>query len=131
MARETAEQFMRALQEAERTRDVEPLVAMFTEDAELGNLAKKGPERGPDGARRFWKAYLEAFQRIESKFHHVTAGEAGAALEWVSEGTLATGDPISYRGVSVLETEGDKVRRFMTYYDSAAFLPEGARTAQK
>lgn len=130
MASETAEQFMRALQETERTGDVEPLVAMFTDDAEVSNLAKTEPLRGLDGTRQFWQDYLKAFEHIESRFTHTTMSDEGAALEWVSEGALPTGKPIKYRGVSILDIAGGKVRRFMTYYDSAAFLPEGAKGAE-
>ena len=38
------------------------------------------------------------------------------------------GKPIHYRGVSSLsfEGDGDKVKAFRTYYDSAAFLSEGS-----
>ena len=50
------------------------------------------------------------------------AGDGGAALEWESEGALPTGAPIRYRGVSLLEFAGDRVKRFRTYYDSAAFV---------
>jgi hypothetical protein len=47
----------------------------------------------------------------------------GLLLEWftvawnVIEGT-SNGDRVSYDGVSVLEFEGDKVRRFMAYFDA-------------
>jgi steroid delta-isomerase-like uncharacterized protein len=130
MATETAEQFMRALKDAERSGDAEPLVAMFADDAEVSNLVKTEPLRGLDGTRQFWQDYLKAFERIESEFTHTTASDEGAALEWVSEGTLPTGKPIRYRGVSILDIADGKVRRFMTYYDSAAFLPEGAKGAE-
>lgn len=53
MTSEIAERFMHTLQQIEETGDVEPLVAMFTEDAELSNLAMTEPLQGHDGARRF------------------------------------------------------------------------------
>jgi hypothetical protein len=43
-------------------------------------------------------------------------------LVWTSDGALKGGHPIRYRGTSILEVEGDKVRRFETIYDSAAFV---------
>jgi ketosteroid isomerase-like protein len=117
---------MRTLQETERTRDVEPLVALFAEDAELANLHEPGPLRGKDGARRFWQDYLGSFERIGSVFDHVLEGPDGAALEWVSDGALPEGRACSYRGVSLLEWEDGLVRRFRAYYDSAALRPAGA-----
>ena len=53
--------------------------------------------------------------------------DSGSVLEWVSRGALPDGAPVEYRGVSVLEVEGDRVRKFRTYYDSAVFLPQGAK----
>lgn len=50
-----------------------------------------------------------------------------AVLEWISEGTLTSGEPLKYQGVSIIETVDGKVQRFRTYYDSAAFLPQGAK----
>jgi ketosteroid isomerase-like protein len=52
----------------------------------------------------------------------VVDAEALGELEWVSEGRLASGRPVSYAGVSLLEHDDDgKVVRFATYYDTAAF----------
>jgi ketosteroid isomerase-like protein len=127
MTSEITERFMQTLQQIEATGDVEPLVAMFTEDAELINLAMTEPLQGRDGARRFWQKYLSVFQRVQSKFTNVVEGDSTAVLEWMSEGALSTGELLNYRGVSILETDNGQVRRFRTYYDSAVFLPQGAK----
>lgn len=127
MTSEIAERFMHTLQQIEETGDVEPLVTMFSEDAELSNLAMAEPLRGKEGARQFWQKYLSVFELIHSKFTNVTEGDNTAALEWVSQGALSSGESIHYRGVSVIETDGGRVRCFRTYYDSAAFLPPGAK----
>jgi ketosteroid isomerase-like protein len=124
---EIAERFMQTLQQIEETGDVEPLVAMFTEDAELSNLAMAEPLQGQGGARRFWQKYLSVFEHIRSKFTNVVEGDATAVLEWLSEGALSTGESVKYQGVSVLETDNGQVRCFRTYYDSAVFLPQGAK----
>jgi len=127
MTSEITERFMQTLQQIEATGDVEPLVAMFTEDAELINLAMTEPLQGRNGARRFWQKYLSVFQRVQSKFTNVVEGDSTAVLEWMSEGALSTGELLNYRGVSILETDNGQVRRFRTYYDSAVFLPQGAK----
>jgi ketosteroid isomerase-like protein len=122
--RTVAERFMAALQGFEADGRVERLADLFADDAELSNLAHA--ERGRDGARRFWQQYRAAFGEILSAFRAVIVGEGGAALEWESDGTLSSGAPIRYRGVSLLEVDGDRVRRFRTYYDSAAFVTPAA-----
>ena len=129
MTSEMAERFMHMLQQIEETGDVEPLVAMFTEDAELSNLASEEPLHGRDGARRFWQKYLSVFERIHSKFTHVVEGDNTAVLEWISEGALSTSEPVKYRGVSLIEIDNGQVHRFRTYYDSAVFLPQGSKTS--
>ena len=123
MASQHAEAFMNALRDAERTGDATGLVGRFTDDAELSNLAGAGPHRGPDGVREFWADYLAFFDKIESRFTRVLEGDGFVTLEWVSDGALKTGEPVSYRGVSLLEWDGDRVAKFRTYYDSAALKP--------
>ena len=127
MASELAEKFMHTLQAIESSQDVEPLIALFSEDVELSNLLMAEPQHGHDGARQFWQKYLSVFGQIHSEFTHVSEGGNTIALEWTSEGTLANGEPIKYRGVSLLERQHGQVQRFRTYYDSAAFLPEGSK----
>ena len=123
-----AETFMQTLQQIEQSRDPEALVALFGEDSELLNLALTEPMRGTEGARRFWSNYLAAFDSIRSTFHHHLNTDRDAVMEWVSEGTMTTsGQPFNYRGVSVIEHDGGKVKKFRTYYDSAVFLPGGAK----
>src|SRR3954462_5675531 len=113
---------MEALQEAERTGEAGPLVALFADEVELSKLAAPAPDRGREGAGRFWRAYLGDFEHIRSTFTRVIEGAGAAALEWVSEGAVPGGRAIRYAGVSLVQIEGDRVRRFRTYYDSAAFV---------
>jgi ketosteroid isomerase-like protein len=117
----------RSLQQIEKTGDVEPLVALFAENADLINLAMHEPLQGKQHIRQFWQNYLSVFDRIQSRFTHVAEGDKTITLEWISEGALSSGEPFSYRGVSILETNNGQVQHFRTYYDSAAFLPEGAK----
>jgi ketosteroid isomerase-like protein len=122
-----AEQFMQALQEIESTKEVEPLISLFSETADLMNLAMHHPLQGRDHIRQFWQNYVSVFDDIHSHFTHVSRGGEAITLEWISEGTLASGEPLSYRGVSILETQNGQVQHFRTYYDSAAFLPQNAK----
>lgn len=112
------EQFAAALQQLESDRDLDAFTAQFTDDAELVR-----PETGrAAGAREFWQAYLDQFEQVRSEFSRVVQDGRLGELEWRATGRLRTGREIEYAGVSLLELDGDRVRRFATWYDTAAFL---------
>ncbi len=117
MSREVANSFVEALRKLEEDRDVEALVEIHTEDCEVGNVSVPETFRGHDGLREFWTEYRKTFGEMKSTFRNVFATGDGAALEWTTEGT-SNGDAVSYDGVSILEIEGGKVRRFMAYFDT-------------
>jgi steroid delta-isomerase-like uncharacterized protein len=117
MSKELADRFVEALRELEENRNVEALVGIHTEDCEVGNVSVPETFRGHEGLREFWTSYRSTFGEMKSEFRNVFATEDRAALEWTTEGT-SNGDTVSYAGVSILEIEGGKVRRFMAYFDS-------------
>jgi ketosteroid isomerase-like protein len=119
--------FIAALRALEEHGDADRIAEMFTADAELLNLSHS--ERGTDGARRFWRAYRGQFGDIRSTFSRVVEAGPDAVLVWRSQGTMAQGHPLDYRGVSLLSLSGGKVARFETYYDSAAFLRGAVATS--
>jgi hypothetical protein len=123
MLKEVADGFVEALRKLEENREVEALVEIHTEDCEVGNVAVSETFRGYDGLREFWTSYRSTFGEMRSEFRNVFATEEGAALEWTTEGT-SNGDLVSYAGVSILEVEGGKVRRFMAYFDPRALTPQ-------
>ncbi|HEX8521750.1 MAG TPA: nuclear transport factor 2 family protein [Tepidisphaeraceae bacterium] len=128
MASRAAQAFMDGLREVEQSRDPEALVRLFAPDAELENPARQATLHGTAGARRFWTEYRQAFERVQSEFTRVEETDGFASLEWTSDGQLPTGTPIRYRGVSLVEFDDEgHVKRFCTYYDSAAFLPQGSK----
>jgi len=124
--RELTDRFIDALHRLHADRDVEPLAALFADDATLSKLGDHNEEQGPDGARRFWADYRNVFDAIEATFTHTTSSDTSVALEWTSTGSLANGRSFSYAGVSVLEGDGSSITGFRTYYDSAAFVGEAA-----
>jgi ketosteroid isomerase-like protein len=115
-------QFISALGELHGDGNVEPLVELFSDDATLSKAGLPHDSHGKDGARTFWEQYRRVFGDIESTFHHTVTGDGIACLEWTSTGTLADGADFGYDGVSVLESAGDTIDGFRTYYDTAAFL---------
>ncbi|ADI13929.1 nuclear transport factor 2 family protein [Truepera radiovictrix] len=122
---EIAQSFMDALKRVEKEREVAPLVALFAEDATLERMTHKTYE-GKGDVETFWTEYLEPFDEVSTEFYNVTEDDETVVLEWRSKGKLKGGKDISYRGVSSFDVEGGKVKSFRTYYDSAAFLTEGA-----
>ena len=117
MSQQVADDFVEALRKLEEDRDVEALVEIHTEDCEVGNVSVPEAFRGHDGLREFWTEYRKTFGEMKSTFRNVFATGEGAALEWTTQGT-SNGDAVSYDGVSILEIEGDKVSRFMAYFDT-------------
>lgn len=122
MATGITQQFIDALRAAEESGKPDPLVPLFSESAELATVGRTDIRQGADGARRFWGDYLKAFAKVRSDFFKVTEGEATATLEWESKGELPNGNPIRYKGVSVIDHAGGKLTGFRTYYDTAAFV---------
>ena len=123
MSNEVADDFVKALRRLEEDRNVEPLVELHTEDCEVGNVSVSGTFRGHEGLREFWTSYRSTFDEMRSEFRNVFATEEGAALEWTTQGTSNSEDA-SYDGVSILEIEGGKVRRFMAYFDTRDLAPQ-------
>ena len=124
MSKEVAAKFVEALWKLEEDREVEALVEAHTEDCSVGNVAVSKTFSGHDGLREFWTDYRKTFDEMKSELRNVFADDSGhAALEWTTKGT-EEGDTISYDGVSILEIEGDKVARFMAYFDSRALTKQ-------
>ena len=121
MSKELAEKFMEALGRLESARELEAIVSLFADECEVGNVVTPEPFKGREGAREFWGAkYRDTFGEVRSTFRNVFASENRAALEWTTEGTASDGAAIHYDGVSILETDGERVTRFCAYFDAGA-----------
>lgn len=118
---ELTKHFIDALSRLHDTRDVEPLVELFADDATLTKAGLPHEQHGKDGARTFWTQYRDVFDDLSSDFSHTVTEDGIAYLEWSSTGTLRDGTDFRYDGVSVLEGD-DTITAFRTYYDTAAFL---------
>ncbi|MCU1288963.1 MAG: hypothetical protein JWN60_1192 [Acidobacteria bacterium] len=114
MAEELAKKFIEALHKLESERDLETIVNLFEENAEVGNVVMRNRNTT---AREFWKSYRDNFDSIESIFRNEIITGKNAALEWTSKGTSPDGNDFEYNGVSILEMNGDKISRFQAYFD--------------
>ena len=119
MADDVARQFIAALGRLESQSDLDTIVSLFVEGAQVGNALMPEHFHGRDGAREFWKRYRDTFSEVRSTFRNVIVGEGHMALEWSTEATDLDGDHVSYDGVSILEIQGPAITRFRAYFDSA------------
>ena len=121
-----ARTFADALQTFEKDGDVAAFAALFDDDAVTQRLDARGERRGE--VEQFWKEYRDQFSSISTSFSDVVEGGSRVALEWTSDATLTDGRPLQYRGVTVLDLDGNKISKLRTYYDSAQFTPSPAAT---
>lgn len=68
-------------------------------------------------AEEFWSSYRSAFQEVSSEFLNILDADDVSMLEWRSDAVIE-GRRVSYGGVSVLETSGNKITGFRTYFDT-------------
>ena len=121
MADNRASAFAEALQQFEQDRDLDAFARVFSDDVELLRPERRSGETGRDGVATFWQSYLDQFGEIRSTFSRVVEDGDLGELEWSSRGTLGSGTPVEYEGVSLLVFAQDgRVARFATYYDTAA-----------
>lgn len=121
-----AQSFIAALRKAEETKDLQDLMALFSDDAIVSSVGRATALQGRGAAERFWSAYLDQFGTIESQFLNLIEGEGEAVLEWVSTGTTRNGHALEYHGVSILSHDGKRIGSFRTYFDTAAFARHAA-----
>ena len=116
MAHEIAEKFIDALRELEQNRDAETIAALFADDAEVNNVVTidNSHDLSP---REFWQKYRDNFGEVNSEFSNKIYGEKTAALEWTTTGTGIGGEEVNYEGVSILETDGERITRFFAYFN--------------
>ena len=116
-----SQRFADALQSLEQGNS-DDMLAQYVDGAELQRPERKhGPGQETD-PQTFWEQYRAEFDEISTEFSRIAeAGDEGI-LEWRSTGRLSAGREIDYQGVSLLTFDGDKVSRFATYYDTAAFI---------
>jgi ketosteroid isomerase-like protein len=123
------ERFTAALHTIDSDRDVGPMLELTGDDARLVKLDEHHETSGKEGAKTFWEDYRNVFGDLETTFEHSVVGENSAALEWTSTGTLRSGSPFTYRGVTVIEGDDERLTGVRTYYDSAAFVQKTGGTA--
>ncbi len=114
---ERAQRFVEALTKLEQSGEMEPLLALFAQDAQVSNVASSRVFTGLDGARQFWTEYKGLLARVKSTFRNMIESGDRVALEWETQGTAQNGAAVNYEGVSIIEWDGDRISRFYAYFD--------------
>lgn len=120
------QRFIQALHKLEESGDAKDVVQLFAPDAKVDNTAA-AEEQGAQGVEQFWRRYRETFKDIHSEFRSVIEQGNHVALEWTSTGSLSGGHQFKYDGVSILETDGERIKRFHGYFDPSALAEPLAR----
>lgn len=119
MSEQFGRTFIDALGKLEKENELDPIVALFADACEVGNVVSPRTFEGKGGAHAFWRTYRETLGDVESEFRNIIATEDRIALEWTTTGANAEGKRIDYDGVSILEVADDKIVRFWAYFDPA------------
>ena len=111
--------FIEAIATLEQDSDTKPLVELYAEHSQCGNVLDPERFEGPEGAEQFWSAYRSQFADVTSTYQTVVASESSATLEWQSEATI-NDESLAYRGVTVLEFANGRIIRSCAYFDPTA-----------
>jgi ketosteroid isomerase-like protein len=119
--------YSRALRALENDRDLQPLIELFAEDAEVSNPLLPQTVFGTEAVRKYWRSYLDRFAEIKSEFLSFVDARDASALEWISTGRLADGRPVEYSGSTVLISQDERITRMNSYFDPRPLLGETRR----
>ena len=108
---------MKGLARLEKDSDPRDLLELFADNCTIGNVLLDTKLHGAEGAKRFWTDYRHTFKDVKSTFSRITEDIGAAVLEWTSKGTLLTGQPVEYRGATVIVVGNERIVDFMAYFD--------------
>jgi steroid delta-isomerase-like uncharacterized protein len=116
---------------AQEAKDLDRLLALHAEDAVVEEVPTGVVYEGRDAIRGYFEAFYSAFPDATMRYTNAFASDAWAAAEWTFSGTytgqlpaLPPGEaqPLTIRGVDIIELAGDQVRGGRVYYDLYGFL---------
>jgi steroid delta-isomerase-like uncharacterized protein len=113
------------------TLDAERNAASYAEDAILESVPTGETVRGREAIQTNLDGLFAAFTGATARMPSVLVAGDRAAVEWTFEGRYTgqllgmppgTGQPVSFRGVSILELSGGAIRRNTRYFDLCGLL---------
>ena len=106
----------RAYWDAEESRDLDRIVAFFTDDAVW--IGPRGVSlEGRDQIRTYYAASAEAYPGLAVTIERVSGDDDEAAIEWSAVFTDSAGRTAQLRGVNVMRRSGDRIVSLTTYHD--------------
>ena len=107
--------------------DPQRVAALCTDDCLYEDIPLRATNRGPDEVAAFAAVAMEAVPDFRLELLARVPGETWAAAEWRVTGTHAgdlpdmprTDKPFAFRGMSIFELEGGKIRRCSDFWDMA------------
>ena len=113
--------------EAFNRRDVDGLLALFTEDATYADLFF-GPHAGQAALRAMFERMFREGRDCRWQMNSIVTDARRAAAEWtfsyvVTEAVpRSAGRKVRFRGMSLFELEGGRVARYREYFDTGVAL---------
>jgi len=123
--REIAADFFAALER----RDLETLTSLVSDDI-VEDVAGVGVITGRAAQRALLTAMFDSFPDLATEVTRIVGDGQVVAVEWRRRGTFsglpwqglpASGRPFAFRGVAIVEVDGDRVARVDVYADTAEF----------
>jgi len=106
----------RAYWDAEESRDLDRIVAFFTEDAVW--VGPRGVSlKGRDQIRTYYAASAEAYPGLKVTIERVSGDDDEAAIEWSAVFTDPAGRNARLHGVNLMRRSGDRISALTTYHD--------------
>ena len=110
--------------------DTEKVLSLFTDDCMLEDVTFGVVNRGKKELRAFADGVFAGIPDFKIELTARFSTDASAGMEWVMSGThkgdfpgmAATGKRFSVRGVTILELQGEKIRRDSDYWDAASVM---------
>jgi len=111
--------------------DPERVLSLFADDCLFEDVTFGVHARGKQELRTFVNRAFAAVPDFKYEVRSRMITKRWAAIEWAMSGTQkgdapgmpATGTPFSsVRGATILELEGDKIRRESDYWDAATYM---------
>jgi steroid delta-isomerase-like uncharacterized protein len=127
--RKAVEEKVRAYYEAMDNRDVDAMVALWSDDG-VEDVVPIGVIRGRDELSAFLSGLFAAMPDARTTITRLIAGERDCAVEWRLEGTFdgapfmgiePTGSRVELREVSIVELEDGKIVGITAYFDGASY----------
>jgi steroid delta-isomerase-like uncharacterized protein len=116
---------------AQEARDLDRLIALHSEDAVVEEVPTGIAYEGREAIREYFEGFYAAFPDATMRYTNAFASDAWAAAEWTFSGTYTgrlpdlppgEGQPLTTRGVDIIDLAGDQVRGGRVYYDLYGFL---------